>query len=109
MKKKLKILLAQPIHESGVSLLLEKGYEVRISPDASPSTLMREITDASGLLVRLTEIPESVIEAAGLLQVLPGMALVMTGLMLPQQLGEKFPCALHPTPTPSLSQSTRSP
>jgi D-3-phosphoglycerate dehydrogenase len=70
MKKKLKILLAQPIHESGVSLLLEKGYEVRISPDASPSTLMREITDASGLLVRLTEIPESVIEAAGLLQVI---------------------------------------
>ena len=61
--RKQKVLISQPIHEAGVRLLAEK-FEVRVSPDHSPATLVREIRDCSGLLVRTAPIPASVIEAA---------------------------------------------
>lgn len=67
--KKLKVLISQPIHDAGVRLLAEI-FEVRVSPDPSPTTLAREIRDCSGLLVRTAPIPASVIEAGPGLKVI---------------------------------------
>jgi len=64
------ILITEPIHESGIRLLMERGYDVWIASDATPETLSREIGDASGLLVRLAAIPASVIEAGKSLKVI---------------------------------------
>ena len=67
--RKQKVLISQPIHEAGVRLLAEK-FEVRVSPDHSPATLVREIRDCSGLLVRTAPIPASVIDAG------PGLKII---------------------------------
>ncbi len=69
-KNRLKILLTQPIHESGTKLLSDNGYEVRTSPDISESTLAAEVRDAVGLLVRMAEVPANVIEAGRALKVI---------------------------------------
>lgn len=69
-KSSMNILVTEPIHESGVRLLTEKGYDVRIASDITQDTLTREIGDASGLLVRLAAIPASVIEAGKSLKVI---------------------------------------
>lgn len=68
--EKLKILITQPIHESGENLLIKKGYDVRVASDITESTLAREVRDVSGLLVRTAEIPASVIEAGRALRVI---------------------------------------
>lgn len=69
-KNKLKILITQPIHQSGEKLLIDKGYDVRVASDITESTLAQEIWDVSGLLVRTAEIPASVIEAGRALRVI---------------------------------------
>lgn len=72
MKEKgwLKILITEPMHETGLKLLTEKGYEVRIAPNASEATLAREVKDASGLLVRTASVPAGVIMAGRMLKVI---------------------------------------
>jgi len=65
-----KILISQPIHAAGMQLLLDAGYEARVSPDIAEATLRREIRDADGLLVRTAEVPASVIEAGARLRVI---------------------------------------
>ena len=67
---KLKILITQPIHESGENLLIKKGYDVRVASDITESTLARGVQDASALLVRTAKIPASVIEAGRELRVI---------------------------------------
>ncbi len=69
-KDKVKILITQPIHESGERLLIKKGYDVRFASDITESTLAREVRDVSGLLVRTAGIPASVIEAGRALRVI---------------------------------------
>jgi D-3-phosphoglycerate dehydrogenase len=64
-----KVLISQPIHESGMRVLSEK-FETRVSPDPSETTLAKEIKDCAGLLVRTAPIPASVIEAASGLKVI---------------------------------------
>jgi len=66
----MKILITEPIHESGIALLENKGYEVRVAPDAREETLIREVADAAGLLVRMAAIPATVIDAARELKVI---------------------------------------
>ena len=66
----MKILITEPIHESGIALLESKGYQVRIAPDAAEETLIREVADAAGLLVRMAAIPATVIDAARELKVI---------------------------------------
>jgi D-3-phosphoglycerate dehydrogenase len=68
--RKLKILISQPIHETGIRLLTGKGYDVRVAPDITQATLTREIQDASGLLVRTAVISAEVIEAGRSLKVI---------------------------------------
>jgi D-3-phosphoglycerate dehydrogenase len=70
MSGKQKILISQPVHEAGVRVLTEKGYEVRVASDPSEATLIKEIRDCAGLLVRTAPIPASVIEAAPGLKVI---------------------------------------
>jgi len=65
-----KVLVSQPIHEAGIKVLTDKGYDVRVSPDISAATLAREIKDCAGLLVRTAEIPAAVINAAPGLKVI---------------------------------------
>lgn len=67
---RLKILITQPVHESGEKLLIKKGYDVRVASDITEATLAREVRDVSGLLVRTAEIPASVIEAGRALRVI---------------------------------------
>jgi D-3-phosphoglycerate dehydrogenase len=69
-KDQVKILITQPIHESGQKLLIMKGYDVRVASDITASTLAREVRDVSGLLVRTAKIPASVIEAGRALRVI---------------------------------------
>jgi D-3-phosphoglycerate dehydrogenase len=64
-----KVLIPQPIHESGMRVLREK-CDVRVAPDFSEATLVREARDCFGFLVRTAPIPGSVIEAATGLRVI---------------------------------------
>jgi D-3-phosphoglycerate dehydrogenase / 2-oxoglutarate reductase len=66
---KQKVLVSQPIHESGMRVLTEK-FEARVASDASEATLIREVRDCAGLLVRTAPIPASVIEASAGLKVI---------------------------------------
>ena len=66
---KQKVLVSQPIHESGMRVLSEK-FEARVASDASEATLVREVRDCAGMLVRTAPIPASVIEAAPGLKVI---------------------------------------
>ncbi|HSB79950.1 MAG TPA: hydroxyacid dehydrogenase [Candidatus Methylomirabilis sp.] len=68
--KSQRVLISQPIHDAGIRLLKDKGYEARVSPDTSEATYVKEIRDCSGLLVRTAEIPASVIEAGKSLKVI---------------------------------------
>jgi D-3-phosphoglycerate dehydrogenase len=67
---KAKILMSQPIHEEGMKYITSRGYEARVAPDFSEATLIREIQDAAGFLVRTAEIPASVINAGKVLKVI---------------------------------------
>ena len=67
---KAKILMSQPIHEAGIKLITDQGYEARVAPDFSEATLIKEIRDAAGFLVRTAEIPASVINAGLALKVI---------------------------------------
>ncbi len=67
--RKPKVLIPQPIHESGMRVLAAK-CDARVAPDFSEATLVREVRDCFGLLVRTAPIPASVIEAAPGLRVI---------------------------------------
>jgi D-3-phosphoglycerate dehydrogenase / 2-oxoglutarate reductase len=64
------VLIAQPIADEGVALLTTAGFEVRQLPRFSRDALLKEITEAHGLLVRNAQIDREVIEAAPLLRVI---------------------------------------
>ncbi|MFA5026545.1 MAG: NAD(P)-dependent oxidoreductase, partial [Candidatus Methylomirabilota bacterium] len=67
---KAKILLSQPVHEEGMRYIAEHGYEARVAPDFSEATLIKEVADAAGFLVRTAEIPAAVINAGKILKVI---------------------------------------
>jgi len=67
---KAKILLSQPVHEEGMRYIAERGYEARVAPDFSEATLIKEVADAAGFLVRTAEIPAAVINAGKILKVI---------------------------------------
>ncbi len=93
---KLKILITQPIHESGEELLRKKGYDVRIASDTTAATLAREIQDASGLLVRLAEIPASVIEAGRALRVIARHGVGYDNIDVAAATRRKIPVCITP-------------
>jgi len=67
MKKK--ILIVQPIHESGVKVFDER-FEVRVASDPSVATVSKEIKGVEGVVVRMAPFTREIIEAADSLKVI---------------------------------------
>jgi D-3-phosphoglycerate dehydrogenase len=65
-----KVLIAQPIYEEGIDLLLKQGFEVKKLSNHSIETLKREITDADAILVRDAHVPREVIACGKNLKVI---------------------------------------
>jgi D-3-phosphoglycerate dehydrogenase / 2-oxoglutarate reductase len=72
MKKK--VLLIQPIHESGMAVFGDQ-FDVRVAPDPSAAMVIREIRGVEGVIVRLSPFTREIIEAADTLKVIarPGV------------------------------------
>jgi len=47
-----KVLIAQPIYEEGINLLLAQRFEVKRLSDHTVETLKKEIADTDAILVR---------------------------------------------------------
>ncbi len=65
-----KVMIIQKIHENGVKLLLEAGYEVVFASSTEPEIVAKEITDVDGLIVRTSLVNAKVIESAPKLKVI---------------------------------------
>lgn len=64
-----KVLVVQPIHESGLKLLQEH-FEVKVASDPSAATLIREMAGVEGVVVRTAPFTREIIEAADSLKVI---------------------------------------
>jgi D-3-phosphoglycerate dehydrogenase len=91
-----KILITQPIHESGKELLIKKGYDVRVASDITEATLAREVRDVSALLVRTAEIPASVIEAGRVLRVIARHGVGFDNIDVAAATRRKVPVCITP-------------
>lgn len=67
MKKK--VLIVQPIHESGVKVFDDR-FDVRVAPDPSVATVKKEIQGVEGVVVRTAPFTREIIEAADSLKVI---------------------------------------
>jgi D-3-phosphoglycerate dehydrogenase len=67
MKKK--ILIVQPIHESGVRVFDDR-FDVRVASDPSAATVIKEIQGVEGVIVRMAPFTREIIEAAHSLKVI---------------------------------------
>ena len=90
------VLISQPIHEAGIRLLAEKGYEARVSPDTSAATYVKEIPDCAGLLVRTAEIPASVIQAGRSLRVIARHGVGYDNIDVAAATRRKIPVCITP-------------
>ncbi len=64
-----KVLIVQPIHESGIRLL-RKEVEVILAPDSSVETVCKEIKGIHGVIVRTAPFTREIIESADKLKVI---------------------------------------
>ncbi|MBE3572500.1 MAG: hydroxyacid dehydrogenase [Moorella humiferrea] len=67
MKKK--VLIVQPIHESGMKVFDDR-FEVKVAPDPSVETVKREIKGVEGVVVRTAPFTREIIAAADSLKVI---------------------------------------
>ena len=67
MKKK--ILIVQPIHESGVRVFDDR-FDVHVASDPSAATVIKEIKGVEGVVVRMAPFTREIIEAADSLKVI---------------------------------------
>ncbi|HEY8347279.1 MAG TPA: hydroxyacid dehydrogenase [Symbiobacteriaceae bacterium] len=67
MKKK--VLIVQPIHESGMKVFDDR-FEVKVASDPSVETVIREIEGVEGVIVRTAPFTREIIEAARSLRVI---------------------------------------
>jgi D-3-phosphoglycerate dehydrogenase / 2-oxoglutarate reductase len=67
MKKK--ILIVQPIHESGVRVFDDR-FDVRVASDPSVPTVIKEIKGVEGVVLRMAPFTREIIEAADSLKVI---------------------------------------
>lgn len=65
-----KILIVDAIHESGVKYLENNGIKVVMADGTSVKSLITQVTDADGIIVRGTEISKEIIEKARKLKVI---------------------------------------
>lgn len=64
-----KVLIVQPIHESGIKLL-KKEVDVILAPDPSVETVCKEIKGIHGVIVRTAPFTREIIESADKLEVI---------------------------------------
>lgn len=65
-----KVLITEDIEKEGKNYLLERGYEIKISPDISEQMLIQEAQDCDGILVRMAELTDKVISSGTKLKVI---------------------------------------
>ena len=70
MSKNYLIYLPQDIAETGKRYLQEKGYVLRIGTASDEDTMLRESSDADGILVRTAKVTRAIIEHAPRLRVI---------------------------------------
>lgn len=66
----MKVLIAQDIVDEGKQYLLDRGYQVAVSPSFDVETLKRQIQGCDGVIVRYAPFPAEVMEAADRLKVI---------------------------------------
>ena len=91
-----KILMSQPIHDAGIKFITDQGYEARVAPDFSEATLIKEVQDAQGLLVRTAEIPASVINAGKQLKVIARHGVGYDNIDVKAATARKIPVCITP-------------
>jgi len=93
---KAKILMSQPIHEEGIKYITSRGYEARVAPDFTEATLVKEVADAAGFLVRTAEIPASVINAGTVLKVIARHGVGYDSIDVKAATARKIPVCITP-------------
>lgn len=93
---KAKILMSQPIHEEGMKFITSRGYEARVAPDFTEQTLIKEVQDAAGFLVRTAEIPASVINAGNVLKVIARHGVGYDNIDVKAATARKIPVCITP-------------
>ena len=91
-----KILMSQPIHEAGIKLITDQGYVARVAPDFTVGTLIKEVQDADGFLVRTAEIPASVINAGKVLKVIARHGVGYDNIDVKAATARKIPVCITP-------------
>ncbi|KAF2957261.1 hypothetical protein AS159_09550 [Thermotoga sp. Ku-13t] len=66
----MKVMIVQPIHENGVKMLLNAGFEVIHASSPEPSVVAREIADCDGVIVRTAPFTAEIIRSAPKLKVI---------------------------------------
>jgi D-3-phosphoglycerate dehydrogenase / 2-oxoglutarate reductase len=91
-----KILMSQPIHEAGIKLITDQGYVARVAQDFTEGTLIKEVQDADGFLVRTAEIPASVINAGKVLKVIARHGVGYDNIDVKAATARKIPVCITP-------------
>lgn len=65
-----KVLLSEKINEQAYQLLVDKGYEVKVSSSTDIEVMKEEIKDADALILRSSPLPDSVIREAKNLKII---------------------------------------
>lgn len=63
-----KVLICQPIHETGVKVL--EGFDVKVAPDPSEATVIANLAGVEGVVVRTAPFTRAIMEAAPDLKVI---------------------------------------
>jgi len=91
-----KILMSQPVHEAGIKLITDQGYVARVAQDFTEGTLIKEVQDADGFLVRTAEIPASVINAGKQLRVIARHGVGYDNIDVKAATARKIPVCITP-------------
>ncbi|MCX7845406.1 MAG: hydroxyacid dehydrogenase [Dictyoglomaceae bacterium] len=67
---KIKVMIVQPIHESGVNLLKSADFEVIYASSPDPKVVAKEIKGIDGVIVRTAPFPKEIIEEGDRLKVI---------------------------------------
>ncbi len=66
----MKVLIVQPIHESGINLLRSAGFDIIYASSPDPKVVSREIKDIDGVIVRTAPFTSEIIDQADSLKVI---------------------------------------
>ncbi|MBV1752949.1 MAG: 3-phosphoglycerate dehydrogenase, partial [Desulfarculus sp.] len=66
----MKILVSDPLHEKGIQIFKDQGFEVEVKTGLSPEDLHKAIKGVDGLVIRsATQVDKDLLEAADQLKV----------------------------------------